>query len=292
MEVIVVDDKSTEPAEEIVTSYGYIYIRLERNSGQATARNEGARSAIGDVLFFIDSDVALRKDTIAKVAAAHTRDDVFIYQGIPAKTSLNGGFGPSLLSLKMYYMLKDCRQSSYIHSHLFSINKNVFDEIGGFDPCFRPPGCGEEFELGHRLRNRHIIHTNPELVADQKGVSVLSRAYVLYHRAFAWARLFTETRRFEKTNASFGEAISGFFAAGAVACLVGATYIPFMLALSVLFLVCQLLSCWGFYCFLVKERGVFFMLRAIFPNMLWLLAATAGGTISILSFSGKRHGTH
>jgi glycosyltransferase involved in cell wall biosynthesis len=292
LEVIVVDDGSLEPAGDIVAAYGYRYLRLARNSGQATARNEGARAALGSILFFIDSDVAIRKDTIARVAAAHDCDDVFIYQGIPAKTSLNGGFGPDLLSLKMYYMLKDCRQASYIHSHLFSIKKRVYEEVGGFDPRFRPPGCGEEFDLGHKVRKKYIIYTDPELVADQKGVSVLSRALVLYHRAYSWALLFSQTGRFESTNASFGEAMSGAFSAGAVICMLLGFFHPYFLAAATVFLLSHLCLGFGFYCFLMQERGIIFMLCSVIPNMLWSITATVGGIICLLTIPGKRREIH
>lgn len=151
LEVIVVDDGSLQPVGDVVAAYGYRCLRLDRNSGQATARNKGALAAKGEILFFIDSDVAVRHDTIGRVAEAYKRDDVSVYQGIPSRKPLNSGFGPELLSLKMYYMLKDCRQASCVHSHLFSIRRSAFEEVGGFDPGFRPPWCVEEFDLGHRL---------------------------------------------------------------------------------------------------------------------------------------------
>lgn len=277
MEVIVVDDGSDLPVKDIVGEYGYTYIRLNTNSGQATARNEGARVARGDILFFIDSDVAIRRETIGMVSEAHKRDGVQVFQGIPSKRPLNNGFGPELLSLKLYYMLKDCRHASYVHSHLFSIKRSEFMAAGGFDTSFRPPGCGEEFDLGHRLRVNHIIHTDPDLVADQKGISVLARAAVLYHRAYAWAGLFSKARRFEKTNASLNEATLGLAAVFMGVCLVGAIFIHWLLFAATVFFVLHLALGVGFYRFLTAEKGVVFMLRAILPNMLWSVAVTIGG---------------
>jgi glycosyltransferase involved in cell wall biosynthesis len=290
LEVIVVDDGSAQPAGDIVAEYGYRYIRLDRNSGQATARNEGARVAQGDILFFIDSDVAVRKESIGTVAEAHGRDGVSVFQGIPSKTPLNSGFGPELLSSKMYYMLKDCRQASYIHSHIFSIKRHVFEAVGGFDTSFKPPGCGEEFDLGHRLREKFIIHTDPELVADQKGTSVLLRARVLYFRAYSWAGLFSNVHRFEKTNASFSEALLGGCSVAAAVCLLCSVLSPLFLYAAILFFVSHLLLGMGFYRFLVREKGVVFMLRAIAPNMLWAMAAVTGGLRYFIDgFVGWRH---
>lgn len=290
LEVIVVDDGSAEPVAHIVASYGYRCIRLDINSGQATARNVGASVAHGDILFFIDSDVAVRRDTISKVTEAHKRNDVSVFQGIPSKTSLNSGFGPELLSAKMHYMLKDCTQASYVHSHIFSIKKCVFEEVGGFDTRFRPPGCGEEFDLGHRLRKKYLIHTDPELVADQKGVSVLCRTRVLYHRAYSWASLFSKNRRFEKTNASFSEALHGICSIAAAVCLLVSFFYSIFLFLAALFFLFNLALSMGFYRFLLREKGVVFMLRSILPNMLWAIAAAAGGLCYFIDeFIGRQH---
>lgn len=289
-EVTVVDDGSIPTAEGIVAEYGFKYLRLEKNCGQAVARNEGARIAQGDVLLFIDSDVAVDRDTIGRVAKAYDSDEINIFQGIPSKKPLNKGFGPELLSLKMYFMLKDCRQASYVHSHIFSIRRGLFDEIGGFDPRFRPPGCGEEFELGHRLRRNHIIHTDPELVVDQKGVSILSRTFTLYHRAYAWASLFSKEKRFENTNASFREAMLGFISVSAVVSLLVSLYFPYSLYVAAACFLFYILVDMKFYRFLFQERGGGFMARSVIPNMLWSISIALGGLHYFVNrFIGRQH---
>lgn len=277
LEVIVVDDASPVSAEDVVTRYGYRYIRLERNCGQATARNEGARVAAGDILFFIDSDVAIRNDTIRKVAAAHTAEGVFVYQGISSPAPLNPGFGPKLMALKLFYLLKDCREASYVHSHLFSIKKSVFEEVGGFDPRYRPPGCGEEFELGHRLRGKYRIYTDPDLLVEHRCHNVIPRGEALFYRAYVWGSLFKKAGTFEKTNASFAEALVGFCNVVALCALVPAFFYTIFLYVALFFIVFQLVVSRGFYRFLCKEAGFVFMLRAILPNMFWSMAVAAGG---------------
>lgn len=277
LEVIVVDDASKDPAADVVARFGYKCIRLEQNSGQATARNEGARVAAGDILFFVDSDVAVRSDTLRKVAEAYKRENVSVYQGISSATPLNEGFGPKLMASKLYYMLKDCREASYVHSHLFSIKKSVFEEIGGFDPSFRPPGCGEEFELGHRLRGKYIIHTDPDLLVEHRCHGVIQRTEALYYRAYAWAGLFRKAGRFEKTNASFRESMVGACNSAACICLVLSLLQSRFLYMVLLLLVSQLVLSLGFYRFLFREEGPVFMLRSILPNMLWSVAVVAGG---------------
>src|SRR6185369_11251063 len=66
-EVIVVDDASTDETAAVAAAAGARVIRAEVNGGPAAARNRGAAAARGDVLLFIDSDVAIAPDVVARV---------------------------------------------------------------------------------------------------------------------------------------------------------------------------------------------------------------------------------
>ena len=60
-EMIIVDDCSGDDTEEIVSQYvredtRIKYIRLEKNSGAAVARNKAMREAEGEYMAFLDSD--------------------------------------------------------------------------------------------------------------------------------------------------------------------------------------------------------------------------------------------
>lgn len=59
IEIIVIDDKSTDNTEEVVKSLKdrrVKYIRLEKNSGACVARNIGVKEAKGEYIAFQDSD--------------------------------------------------------------------------------------------------------------------------------------------------------------------------------------------------------------------------------------------
>nr|MDO8086958.1 glycosyltransferase [Candidatus Sigynarchaeum springense] len=276
-EVIVVDDGSTIPLQEVVDKHGFKYIRIKANHGPATARNVGAGRARGDILLFIDSDVRVRPDTIEKVAFAYNDPRINAYQGLASKSPLNNGFGPQLMALRWYFMLKDIRVASFVYSHVFSIRRKIFEEIGGFDESFRPPGFGDEFEIGQRLRKKHVIHVDPELLVDHKFQGVVARARSVYHRAYTWAKIYKRTKHFEKASASPREA-----AIGAIDFLMFLT-IPIALLNSwltlvplMLFLIQTALN-GRFYSFLKLEKGFGFALRAILPCMLWSIAQVIGG---------------
>ena len=69
-EVIVVDDGSTDDSSAICREKGAVVLSMPRQSGPSAARNFGVKEAKGEILLFVDADVVVKSDTIAKVAAS------------------------------------------------------------------------------------------------------------------------------------------------------------------------------------------------------------------------------
>ena len=67
LEILVVDDASTDDGVLIAREKGISVLRLEVQSGPAAARNHGVRHAKGDILFFVDSDVVVKTDSIERL---------------------------------------------------------------------------------------------------------------------------------------------------------------------------------------------------------------------------------
>lgn len=72
LELIVVDDCSTDDTEDVIKNIGDTrikYVKLEKNSGACVARNRGIHEADGEYIAFNDSDDVWHKDKLEKQLA-------------------------------------------------------------------------------------------------------------------------------------------------------------------------------------------------------------------------------
>lgn len=71
VEVVVVDDGSTDRSRDIIAGYGDSVVAvLKENGGQASAVNAGFAASRGDLVCILDSDDAFTPDKVSKVVAA------------------------------------------------------------------------------------------------------------------------------------------------------------------------------------------------------------------------------
>jgi glycosyltransferase involved in cell wall biosynthesis len=198
-ECIVVDDGSTDDSVETARSFSAKVLSTGGRRGPAHARNLGAKAAAGDVLFFIDSDVCVGFDTLARVAA-HFADD-------PELAALMGSYDDSPKCkdfLSQYKNLMHCfvhqngqQQASTFWSGCGAIRKHIFLEHSGFDESYGRPAI-EDIELGFRLfRAEQKLLLDPDVqVKHLKAWSFFNLVKTdVFDRGIPWTELIMRDRR-------------------------------------------------------------------------------------------------
>lgn len=163
-EVVVVDDNSVDNSIEIIKKFPCKLICLEKHAGASRARNIGAFSSNGDIIFFTDADCLLKEDTLSIVnrALSKTGHDVII-GGTYTKIPYDKGFFSLFQSVFINYSeTKKVENPDYIATHAMIIHAQTFRKSNGFPEDFLP--ILEDVEFSHRLRRegRRLV-INPEI---------------------------------------------------------------------------------------------------------------------------------
>lgn len=300
IEVIVVNDNSTDGCEKIVENYDCTLVNVNtgRNLGAGATRNIGARKARGALLYFVDSDIIQTKDTLQNIARAFKEDaGLDALAGIYSKHPTNSGFGADYMALKTFYFVDrgpGRKEISFVQSGCFAIKKSVFDETGGFSG----KRVGEEYEYGHRLSRTHKIIMDTSVIVLHHHPDVLTRLVEITRRSYHWFPMFLERRRFE-TDGGTGSRQEGLSAL-----LVFSSFLSLLLAFGLAGFSARQAACalavsalllWavsvgvnhGLYRFFARERSWSFAVLAILTDDLLYVGVGSGAAAAFVVFCGK-----
>jgi len=159
VEIIIVDDGSTDKTANVVKSVEGISYYYQDNAGPATARNMGAQKARGDILFFTDSDC---------IPDPHWIESAIIHFDVPGVAVVAGSYG--IANKKNMLARIVHKEILFRHAHLmkkfpkvfgsynFGIKKKVFQDAGEFNTTYCC-ASGEDNDLSYKILKRgHRIY--------------------------------------------------------------------------------------------------------------------------------------
>lgn len=149
LEVIVVDDGSTEDIKTLVENLGVKYIYQE-NSGPASARNNGWMSSKGEALFFTDADCSPLKDCISVMTKSLYDKNAAVVAGT---YEIQNGKDIMARCIHSEIMFRHSRMPEYINSfgaYNILIKRSVMEELGGFNEYYLTSSA-EDSELAYRV---------------------------------------------------------------------------------------------------------------------------------------------
>jgi len=144
LEILVIDDGSTDKTAEIAKEYGetvrHIY---QSNAGPAAARNAGIKLATGDIIGFLDADDLWSENCLhTLVTPLRESPDILIAQGLIQE-----------LELSESQFQENSVSYQYINLGSALYRRAVFDKLTGFDATMR---YGEDVDFFLRAWENNI----------------------------------------------------------------------------------------------------------------------------------------
>ncbi len=178
IEIIVVDDGSTDDTAQVAKAYPNIRYVWQKNLGLSRARNVGLSNSKGSYIIFLDADDSLFPDAV-KIGL----------RALATRINCALAFGPFVNVGSIQGMQKLSRQTSYGYKELLQRNvignpgsalyrRWVFTEIGGFDEANGPAA---DYDLHLRVSHQFPIlcHHQPVVKYRRHGANMSNNSRVM-----------------------------------------------------------------------------------------------------------------
>lgn len=192
LEIIVVDNRSSDESAVVADSFGARWLLLERNLGLAPALNRGAAVATGDLLLFVNNDMRFDPGFVAALVEPLERDeDVFATDGMQYNwdgtirehlaarlttfRSSREFFTELVPGLYFYQQEKTTKSPVFMASAAcMMVRRTLFEKIGRFDD--RLPLGYEDAEICWRawMYGRKTVYVPDAVCWHRVGGSVKS----------------------------------------------------------------------------------------------------------------------
>jgi GT2 family glycosyltransferase len=190
-EVVLVDDGSTDQTRVIAANFPVRVVPSPGRVGPAAARNVGAQAARGDILFFIDSDVMVRPDSVGRVAERLVGENVDGVVGVQAASMRYRDVVSQYKNIWMRWTyLRKTGDVPLFYTTAAAIRRDAFLRAGGFDVAYATPNV-EDTAFGQKLARLGIrVRVAPELEVEHvKRYSLGALLRTDFMRAVSLTRL-------------------------------------------------------------------------------------------------------
>lgn len=289
LEVIVVADGDTDGSAEVAEKSGATVLRNPVSQGPATARNQGAKIAKGDILFFVDADVTLYPDTLAKVAQT--------FQNHPQIAALMGSYDDKPGARNFLSQYKNLfhhynhqialEEASTFWGACGAIRRNIFWKMGGFDQNYRDP-CVEDIELGYRLKaNGYRIRLCKDIYVKHlkhwTAYSLLRADF--FYRALPWTELIHRDKALvNDLNLQWSSRLSVVFTYAMLVCTLGIFWFPPLILGVILLGLGLIVLNIPVYQFFQQKRGLVFTLKVLPWHWLYYFYSGLAFTIGTVKY--------
>jgi len=160
IQVIVVDDGSTDPTARLVGNFPEVRYIQQENGGPAKARNTGWQEAASQIVCFTDSDCVPNPQWVSRLVHRYDSDRI---GGVGGSYSLLNGKNLLARCIHQEIVYRHARmptQAVFLGSYNASFRKDVLERAGGFDETYAM-ASGEDNDLSYR-----VIQLGYQLIFD------------------------------------------------------------------------------------------------------------------------------
>jgi glycosyltransferase involved in cell wall biosynthesis len=294
LEVILIDDGSTDGTREIAVQMGARVLSSGGRLGPGGARNQAAEVAEGDILWFVDADVVVHADAARRLLEGFDDDSIVaVFGSYDVNPPAQNFFSRYKNLVHHYYHHKAKEEAQTFWSGCGAIRRQAFLDAGGFNvERYKYPSI-EDIELGHRLikaggRIRLVRQVQCTHLKVWRFFNLVHTE--IFRRAIPWSRLIINSGDGIPDDLNVGMAeqaralVAGIFALSVVAALLGALSPP-LLAIPVLLMLAVNREIAMFF----KRRGglVFAVGAVLFHQVYYLYSASAFAWVVMERLAGK-----
>ena len=149
VEMIVVDDGSTDRTAEVAAAYDGVKVIVQENSGPSAARNRGFAAASGEFIAFHDSDDADDARQAGGADRPHAREPRRGLRARHPRADRRARGRAALLGRRLGGADRDAARPAEltdepdVHPMTMVVRREAFERVGDFDPTMR---AAEDFD--------------------------------------------------------------------------------------------------------------------------------------------------